>query len=89
MVKPPNANPRAIHTSLGSSRRFQDRSQALHGMFQPNGSGSQGGLPGRYQGGLVGRPQEAQEGFREVCCAVEGGGRGQFTGSGGRGLVCV
>jgi hypothetical protein len=30
-------------------------------MLQSNGSGCQGGLPGRDQGGLVGRTQEAEE----------------------------
>lgn len=48
-------------TSAGTSRRFQDRRQALHGMLQSNGSGCQGGLPGRDQGRLVGRTQEAEE----------------------------
>lgn len=48
-------------TSAGTSRRFQDRRQALHGVLQSNGSGCQGGLPGRDQGGLVGRTQEAEE----------------------------
>lgn len=30
-------------------------------MLQSNGSGCQGGLPGRYQGSLVGRTQETEE----------------------------